>query len=81
MTSIATTLTPQHVQAWKTAISTGGAVAMSPAIAVTVALLVASLLPAIALVLPLVATSFARTIRLPAGPVWPALPLQAALAR
>jgi hypothetical protein len=84
MTSITTALIPEHAQslpqAWKTAISIGGAIALSPIIACVAGLLVVWMLPALALVLPLMAISWAQTIRLHASPVRPALPWRPAIA-
>ena len=77
-----TTLAPKQVRglpnAWKTAISIVGAIAMSPIIAGIAGLLVVWVLPALLFVLPIIAVSWARTLRLPARPVGPALPLRTA---
>jgi hypothetical protein len=84
MTLIATALTPHHAQslpqACKTAISIAGAVVMSPVIALIAVLVLASVLPALAFVLPLLAASWTRMARLPAQPTRPVPHLRPAIA-
>ena len=67
-------------QAWKKAIATGGAIAMSPVAILVFVLVAASAFPLLILALPLMAGAWARALRWEPVPARGSAPLRAAVA-